>query len=154
MSVALVIKHAKYMRRIIVSCLAFVALQYFSTLSHKPYLTTLTEQALVVLPLFLQLHCTGQQEYSSLLGCYTVSTGKELPTFQKKRTSFIFRVVTLFGLRGHEHEGNKFIHSVGTIYQSIQSFTPEETSTSPLWKPQLSCYADVWSHATTSIRPN
>jgi hypothetical protein len=35
MSAALVIRHAKRKRRIILSCVARLALQYFSTLSHK-----------------------------------------------------------------------------------------------------------------------
>ena len=35
MSVALVIQHAKRMRRVILSSVACPALQYFSTLSHK-----------------------------------------------------------------------------------------------------------------------
>jgi hypothetical protein len=34
-SVALVIQHAKHMRRIILSSVAFLAVPYFSTLSHK-----------------------------------------------------------------------------------------------------------------------
>jgi hypothetical protein len=34
-SVALVIQHAKHMRRIILSCGACLAVPYFSTLSHK-----------------------------------------------------------------------------------------------------------------------